>query len=152
MDGWLLRAAPRRYGQARIACAMPVALAQAIAQACARRGARLAGMAPHFIACWNRWRRRIGGHPGILVSVEPGNVVLGAFGPDGWQGLRSTLVAAGSDAVADAVFREKMLLGLAQESPVWVADATGAADFSGVGTVLRKAAGAPALAMAGAFA
>jgi hypothetical protein len=148
MTGWHIQADRRQYGQARFTCALPVSLANGIAALCTQHGASRGALLPHFVACWNRWRRHLGSGPGMLIVAECSNLVLGTFGLDGWKGLRSQFAAPSPQGVRDAVWREKMRLGMPADCPVWVADATAGVDLATTGSLLPRAASAPALAMA----
>lgn len=149
MREWQVLADRQHFGQARIACAMPAALADGIATLCGAHGAKPGAVVPYFVACWNRWRRRIGEKSGLLVVVERENVVIGSFERGDWSGLRSLFVAASPQAVADIVFREKLLQGLGEKLPVWIVGAAGGIDDTHVGHQLPQAAPRePSVAMA----
>lgn len=125
MEGWLVQAGRRRYGHGRIACAMPAWLADGLAQAAARHGARIGALTPQFAMCWNRWRSRFGRAGGMLAVADGSHLLLGTFGADGWQGLRSHFLVPHPQALAVAVRREKLRLGLPPDMPVWQAGFAG---------------------------
>lgn len=153
MGEWQVLAERQHFGQARIACAMPAALVDGVAALCRAHGVKPGAIVPHFIACWNRWRRRIGAASGILAVVERDNVVIASFARGGWSGLRSLFVVATAQAVADIVFREKLLLGLDEAVPVWIAGAAGGIADTHAGQQQRQALlrePSVAMAMAGA--
>lgn len=120
MAQWHVQADRPEYGKARIACAMPLALADGIAALLGQAGARGGAVVPFFVACWNLWRRQGVGRNGLVAVVESDHVVIGSFGADGWSSLRSVFAATSETALADLVFREKIMQGLDPALPVAV--------------------------------
>ncbi|MFM9438390.1 hypothetical protein ACFDR9_005496 [Janthinobacterium sp. CG_23.3] len=118
MPQWRVQADRPEYGKARIACAMPLALADGVAGLLAGAGARSGAVLPFFVACWNRWRRQGAGRDGLVAVVEPEHMVIGSFGAGGWSSLRSVFAATSEAVVADLVFREKIMQGLDPALPV----------------------------------
>lgn len=126
MSGWTLRSAPGRYGQSRLAVAVPTVLLAALESSLRTHGLRGEAVTPYFIACWNRWRRDIakaGGKADALVTVvDKGAAVIGVVsGKDGgWRSLRSLRTADGADDLARLLAREAVLQGLSDGATRWV--------------------------------
>lgn len=120
MPEWTMLAEAQRHGQSRLACAMPAALAAGARALCEANGGRLASIQPYFIACWNRWRGRIGGREGMLAVLAGEDLVLAGFGRQRWHSVRASRIVAAPQTLGDAIHREKLLHGLAPDLPVWL--------------------------------
>ncbi|AKU21526.1 hypothetical protein ACZ75_08630 [Massilia sp. NR 4-1] len=139
MMEWQMQAEAQRHGQARLACAMPAALAQGARALCRQSACHLISLQPYFIACWNRWRGRVDGREGMLAVLAGDELVLAGFGRQGWRSIRASLCDAAPQTLADAIHREKIQHGLAPDLPVWLHAAVHRPDLARLGQALMPA-------------
>lgn len=126
MSGWTLRSEPGRYGQNRLAGAVPAALIDALQGVLRTHRMVCEGVSPYFTVCWNRWRRDIAKQSGstdaLFAVADFGTVVIGVFnGADGdWRTLRSLRAATSEGDLAQVLAREAVLHSLPEQPATWV--------------------------------
>lgn len=124
MNGWLLRNDAGRYGQGRLAAAVPGALMDGLHRVLQAHRLDCLAVSPYFVACWNRSRREIAkanGKAGAMFAVaEAGTAVIGLVdgAKGGWRSLRS--LHTGTDDLQSVLAREAVLEGLSEQPATWV--------------------------------
>lgn len=126
MSGWTLRSDAGRYGQGRLAAAVPTALRDGLQRALQSHRFACGAVSPYFVACWNRWRNQIvkaNGRADALFAIADGGIAVigvidGATG--GWRSLRSQRVATDAAALLPVLAREAVMLGLPEQPASWV--------------------------------
>jgi len=72
---WTVSLSEAPPGASRLACAMPTALLEALREAAARHGQKLASIQPQLIAAYNTWRHRLPTDAAAwFVTVEAGSL------------------------------------------------------------------------------
>jgi hypothetical protein len=119
MPDWRIAIEPARYGRARVACALPPALDEGLRALCADRALAPGMVVPHFVTRWNR-RPPAFARRGMVAVAERDTLVLASFDRQGWHSLRTRYADTRDGAVADLIARERLLQGIAAETPLWV--------------------------------
>lgn len=111
MEGWHITADPGRYGQTRIACAVPDELVTRIRILGAARRLTGGALVPYFVHSWNRWRGP-GRTKELFGVAESEALVVGCHGPKGWESLRLLLTQPTPGELSVMAAREAVLQGL----------------------------------------
>lgn len=117
---WRLRVSPAG-GRPTLACGVPEALIDALAQACADRGT-LVSVEPLLVHVFNRFRRQFSATDGALIIVESGRLTLASWAEGEWH---SVIGRAGGGEALPRMFAE--LAALAMPLPgrtLWIHDPT----------------------------
>ena len=110
MQGWRIALDPGRYGQPRLACALPVDLVTQWQGLCKRHRLADGLLQPYAIQAWNHWRRAV--RPGQIWAVaESDCIVWSRAGPAGWAMVRSTRARASAEELPSVVAAELQLQG-----------------------------------------
>ncbi len=119
MPDWYIVIEPARYGRTRVACAMPAALAAGLDTVFNERALGRGAIVPHFVARWNHRPAALRGRSGMLAVAESDTLVLASFDRTGWRSLRALYADTAGSAVADLVYRERLLHGIDPATPLW---------------------------------
>lgn len=120
---WQLRVSPAG-GRPTLACGVPAAFLDALAQTCADRGT-LTSVEPLLMHVFNRFRRRFSAPEGSLIVVEPARLTLASWADSEWH---SVIGRAGGGEALPQMFAE--LAAVAMPLPgrsVWLHDPEGSA-------------------------
>jgi hypothetical protein len=99
-------------GAARLACAAPRALLDALRTAAGVSGRRLESVQPFLAAFFNLWRRDFGRGAALYVTLEPGRWCAALVSGGEWRSLRSgRLDSDPAQALVELVAREAALAG-----------------------------------------
>lgn len=110
LDGWTVQAEPGRYGQARLACAMPTDLIGRWHSVCRAHRMSRGSLQPYAVTAWNRWRRLV--RPGQLWSVaESDRIVWALRGKGAWESVGVARQRAGAEVLPQLAEREQRLRG-----------------------------------------
>jgi len=90
---WQLMLSPRPPGKAVLACAVDVALMQALRTTCESVGAKLAAVTPYFAAAFDHWRGELGNKAAWFGLIESDCVSLGLLRDGDWMGLRTQRIS-----------------------------------------------------------
>ena len=94
-EDWRITLSDAPPGAAKLACAMPVPLRDALEEAIAGGGRRLLSITPQLIAAYNGWRHRFGDDGHVwFVSVEPGSLAALRVGARGVNRVHSVRTGA----------------------------------------------------------
>jgi hypothetical protein len=93
-DEWMIRLAPAKAGQARLACAIEQGLVEALDEIMAPLGARYHSLQPHLATSFNFWRREIGKRSVWFVVVESGVMSVVRLQDGQWASLRTMRVSS----------------------------------------------------------
>lgn len=95
LNDWVVSLSEAPPGFARVACAMPCALLDALKDLGQRSGMQLASLQPQLIASYNSWRHRLPETPAWFVTVDEGSLAAARVGPRGFERVHT--VRIGSD-------------------------------------------------------
>lgn len=110
-QGWALRLSAAGVHQARLACAIPGALLQAVEEVMAPLGQRYVSLQPHLMACFNRWAPRLDTQARWLAVAEPGLMCLALLQDGQWQSVRTVRMKGdGIERLPDLLRRESCLV------------------------------------------
>lgn len=126
MNGWTVRCEAARYGQGRLAGAVPSELMGGLQRLLLAHRLDCRAVTPYFVTCWNRWRREIvaanGKADALFAVADAEAAVIGVT--DGTNGglrsLRSLRMRNGECDLAEVTAREALLQGLADPAGIWV--------------------------------
>ncbi|MDP3512118.1 MAG: hypothetical protein Q8S20_05150 [Sulfuritalea sp.] len=122
MSGWTLRNDVSRYGQGRLATAVPSALMDGLRRVLKAHRLDCRAVSPYFVVCWNLWRRdvaRANGKAAAMFAVaDAGTAVVGVVDATGWRSLRS--LRMGTEDLLPTLARETVLNGLSEPPATWV--------------------------------
>ncbi|KQP17027.1 hypothetical protein [Pseudorhodoferax sp. Leaf265] len=117
MDGWTVQAELGRYGQPRLACALPADLVSRWHAICRARRLSCASLVPYAVVAWNRWRRLA--RPGQLWAIaETDRVVWSLRGPTGWDSVGMASQRVSADVLPRLAEREQRLRGAGAAGPI----------------------------------
>jgi hypothetical protein len=126
MSGWTVRCEAGRYGEGRLAGAVPSELMEGLQRALQAHRLDCRAVTPYFVACWNRWRHEIvvanGKADALFAVAEAGAAVIGVTDgtSGGWRSLRSLRATNGEVDLSAVAAREAVLQGLAEPTGIWV--------------------------------
>jgi hypothetical protein len=95
LSDWVVSLSDAPPGVARIACAMPSALLDALNDLSSSSGMHLCSLQPQLIAAYNGWRHRLPETAAWFVTVDEGSLAAARVGPDGFERVHT--VRIGSD-------------------------------------------------------
>lgn len=141
-DAWHLRVADSGHGEPALVCAVDRALLQAVQALAEGARVRLAAVQPLLMLAFNRFRREMGGGACLMV-LEPGALCCAVWRDGRWQAVQVSQVGAqGWDEAL--VERQVAVHALPEGTPVFLFDASGAAQPRREGQAYRQLAAAPA--------
>lgn len=120
MSGWPVAIDRARHGKARMACALPLELAQGLTELLAARSLEAGTIVPHFVSSWNSQRRALARQAGILAVIEPDSVVFGHFEQSAWSALRTHFADVDCGALEKLIMRERLHQQCDPATPVWL--------------------------------
>lgn len=128
---WTCRYDMRRFGEAGIACAIDTALVDAIELLCTESRCTLTSLRPQFMQAFNAAPMSAGSSALFAVSAE-GSCTLGVRDDHGWRSIRS--VRCRRTQLRQVLERERLLQGLPDDAPIYVAGLPGSsvADVQGI--------------------
>lgn len=88
-EDWQMLYAPQPPGTTMPACAIDVALMDALRSTCETAGARLAAVTPYFSSAFDQWRRSLGGKSAWFGLIESDCISLGLLQGGRWAGLHT---------------------------------------------------------------
>jgi hypothetical protein len=95
LSDWVVSLSEAPPGIARVACAMPHALLDALTSLSKRCGMQLSSLQPQLIASYNGWRHRLPQTPAWFVTVDEGSLAAARVGAAGFERVHT--VRIGSD-------------------------------------------------------
>lgn len=143
---WRIRLSRAVRGQARVVCAVPSALLDALDAVMKPIGRRFVSVQPHLIVCFNQWARQLDERPRWFAVAEPGQLCLAFLHEGQWHSIRALrFVGTSPEEFGHLLHRERMLSEAIEESElVTLVGAPVAALRSGAWNVENLTAGKPA--------
>lgn len=139
---WHLRLADAGYGRPALVCAVDHALVDALQQLAAERRLHLAAVQPLLMLAFNRFRRDLGDESCLMV-LEPGALCCAVVRAGCWQAVQVGHV--GPQGWNEALVERQIAVhGLPADMPVFLFDASGAAQPQREGDAYRSLRTRPA--------